>query len=285
MIQPPHLQHTASAADPHQHDHTPPTSVSAAEPSGWVVSAAARAVWRDFRADCRAIAPAAWRTGITVLSIGFALTLILTVGLVFLGQWLQGRGLQAWDTQTLRWVATVGPLTFANAITWQAPGDLLFQPIFVSAFVVIAMRCSRPLIAVSMAANYVLAFAFIWAGWGLWNRARPDVIAGGIAAPGLHSFPSGHAVLTVAVYGLVAYLWARASRSWLERSLAIGIFIIWATLVGTARLALGSHWPSDVLMGWVIGLAWLATIIVALRRAECVAQATSDEALPSTRIS
>lgn len=63
--------------------------------------------------------------------------------------------------QALRWVATTGSLTFANAITWQAPGDLLFQPIFVLAFVAIAIWCSRPLIAASMAASYVLASAFI----------------------------------------------------------------------------------------------------------------------------
>jgi membrane-associated phospholipid phosphatase len=119
-----------------------------------------------------------------------------------------------------------------------------------------------------MATAYLLSHTFTWAGWSLWNRARPDLIAGGIAAPGFHSFPSGHAVLVVVVYGLVAYLWVRASRSWLERLLAIGIFIVWASLVGTARLALGSHWPSDVLGGFVIGLVWLTMVIMALRRAE-----------------
>jgi membrane-associated phospholipid phosphatase len=179
--------------------------------------------------------------------------------------------LEAWDTRTLRWVAA-GPLTFANAITWQAPGDLLFQPIFVLGFVAITIWCSRPLIAASMVASYALCFAFIWAGWLLRNRSRPDIIADGIAAPGLHSFPSGHAVLTVAVYGLVAYLWARASRSWLERIIAIGLCIVWTSLVATSRLVLGSHWPSDVLAGCTIGLVWLAAVIIALRRAERAAQ-------------
>ena len=278
MIQPPRRDPIGSHADIPQGDRARRASVSAPHRSAWLVPMAARAIWRRFREDSRSLAPAVWHTWIATLGVGFALTLFLTVGLVFLARRLQAQGLQAWDVQTLRWVATNGPLTFANAITWQAPGDLLFQPIFVIAFVAIAMWFSRPLIAASMAATYVLTFAFIWAGWGLWSRARPDLIAGGIAAPGLHSFPSGHAVLTIAVYGLVAYLWARASRSWIERILAIGILIVWATLVGTARLALGSHWPSDVLVGCVIGLAWLAAIIVALRRAERVAHAATEHA-------
>jgi membrane-associated phospholipid phosphatase len=240
--------------------------------SGWFVPRHARALWRKLAAGSRAIAPAAWRAWAAALCVGGVLTLILTVILVVLGQRLQARGLQDWDARTLRWVATSGPLSFANAITWQAPGDLLFQPIFVLAFVAIAAWLDRALIAISMATAYLVTFAFIWAGWGLWNRARPDLVAGGIAAPGLHSFPSGHAVLTVAIYGLVAYLWARASRHWLERAVAIVLCVVWTALVGLARLALGAHWPSDVLGGMLIGLAWLATLIIALRRAERVAQ-------------
>src|SRR3954454_23923548 len=103
MIRPSRRRHTATAADSHQDNHTTPVPFSVSHPTGWLVSTVARAVWRRFRDDCRAIAPAAWRAWITALSVGFALTLTLTVGLVFLGQSLQARGLQTWDIQTLRW--------------------------------------------------------------------------------------------------------------------------------------------------------------------------------------
>src|SRR4051794_30374404 len=170
-------------------DHTAPPSslVSAPQASPWVVPAAARAVWRHFRDDTQAIPRGAWRRWRRTLAAGFVLTLLLTFGLTRLGQSLQERGLQAWDTQMLRRVVAEGPLTFANAITWQAPGDLLFQPIFVLAFVLLAAWFSRPLIAATMGLGYVVSLAFIWSGWGLWNRSRPDLVAGGIAAPGFHS--------------------------------------------------------------------------------------------------
>jgi membrane-associated phospholipid phosphatase len=193
---------------------------------------------------------------------------LLTFGLTQIGQAWQDRGLHAWDVAVLLQVAHAGPMTFANGVTWQAPGDLLFQPVFVLVFVALAAWWSRPLIAATMAASYVLAFVLIWTGWGLWNRTRPDLIANGIAAPPLHSFPSGHMVLSAAIYGLVAYLWMRASRSWIERVLVLALFLAVVVLVGIARLALGSHWPSDILAGSFIGLAWLAATIAALRAAE-----------------
>jgi undecaprenyl-diphosphatase len=114
----------------------------------------------------------------------------------------------------------------------------------------------------------VLQRPLVLLGWWMWDRQRPKLIAGGIAAPGLHSFPSGHVALMMAVYGLLAFLWCRASRSVVERVLAVVLLAALLLITGTARVRLGSHWPSDVLAGYVIGAAWLATIVTALLRAE-----------------
>lgn len=72
--------------------------------------------------------------------------------------------------------------------------------------------------------------------WGqLYRRADP------------HSFPSGHAAraLMLAVVAL-----ALAPVPWLG-----WLLIIWAPLVGLARVATGLHYVSDVLAGWALGLA------------------------------
>jgi hypothetical protein len=140
-------------------NHASHVRPSARQSSHWVVPAIVRVVWRRFRADCRAIPKAAWKQWSMALAVGFGLTLLLTFGLVGLGQSLQARGLQVWDVQMLREIASAGPLTFSNAITWQSPGDLLFQPLLVVAFVMLAAWLSRPLIAASMAAAYILTFA------------------------------------------------------------------------------------------------------------------------------
>ena len=75
----------------------------------------------------------------------------------------------------------------------------------------------------------------------MWNRDRPDLIADGVAAPGLHSFPSGHAVVVTVVYGFLFYLWFRAFRSWLERTIVVLFATIWIGFISMSRLILGAH--------------------------------------------
>lgn len=172
----------------------------------------------------------------------------------------------------LRLIASKAPMTFAQGITWESPGSLVGMLPVVISFAALAAWLSRPLIAASMAVAYPLQFAFAWIGWGLWNRPRPDIIAGGVAAPSLHSFPSGHALVVCVVYGFITYLWYRASRSAIERLLAIVVFITATGLICTARLVLGAHWLSDIIAGLAIAIPWLVTLIVALNRAEATAE-------------
>ena len=71
-----------------------------------------------------------------------------------------------------------------------------------------------------------------------------------------YSFPSGHTLTAVAVYGLAAvFLWQRG-----HRILAI-ISGIWVFLVGLSRVYLGAHYPSDVLASLAIGIILLTIIL------------------------
>ncbi|MGE0493117.1 MAG: phosphatase PAP2 family protein [Vulcanimicrobiota bacterium] len=74
------------------------------------------------------------------------------------------------------------------------------------------------------------------------------------------SFPSGHAAASILIYGLLAYLLrSRLRERWMALStvlVSVGCF------VGTSRLVLGVHYPSDVAAGWATGMAWLATLVM-----------------------
>lgn len=203
------------------------------------------------------------------LAIGIALTATLMAVLTLLARHWDAQWLQRWDREGLLWVEGAS-FSFQVAIWWEGLGSsAMLIPVVVTATVLAALR-GHPVLALTLVTSYVAAKPIILVGWRMWNRARPQMIAEGIAAPPLQSFPSGHSLQTAAIYGLLLFLWFRRSRSRVERLL---IVLLWAALVavvGIARLRLGVHWPSDVIAGSLVGAAWLAALVAALRGAETV---------------
>lgn len=235
---------------------------------GWASASYIGDLWAQLRRDALALPREAWRRWLRVTLIGLALSCAFAAGLTLLARRAAPRGLQAWDEAVLPQIIAGAPFSFSAAGMIETPGNLVGMLLLLVPAVVLAVRSGRPLIVASLLSLYWLGTAVLWAGWLLWDRARPELVAGGIAAPGLHSFPSGHILHVVCVYGFLAYLWCRAAGGWLERALAVVLCAALVVAVIVSRLVLGTHWPSDTLAGALIGLVWLAVAIVALRRAE-----------------
>jgi undecaprenyl-diphosphatase len=89
------------------------------------------------------------------------------------------------------------------------------------------------------------------------DRPRP-VVDHAIATARGKSFPSGHSMSSMVVYGalLVVFLPAVQGRGARRAVVAGAAAVILA--VGSSRLLLGVHFVSDVAGGFVLGLAWLA---------------------------
>lgn len=77
-----------------------------------------------------------------------------------------------------------------------------------------------------------------------------EVLSGSSAG---NSFPSGHMLRTVIVYGLLAFVIRRLSPSPLVRALAAPVAIVIIVLVAFDRLYLDVHWESDVIGGLILG--------------------------------
>jgi undecaprenyl-diphosphatase len=87
------------------------------------------------------------------------------------------------------------------------------------------------------------------------NRPRPDVGDPLVYAFG-KSFPSGHAMSSTVTYGALLLVFLPI----LSRRARFAAFVGTAALlvaIGLSRLLLGVHYISDVIAGWVLGLAWL----------------------------
>ncbi|MGW6912801.1 phosphatase PAP2 family protein [Kitasatospora sp. NPDC054939] len=127
--------------------------------------------------------------------------------------------------------------------------------------------CWLWLIGARTLAGWVAAQALIgWAAqWGLKklvDRDRPSFQDPVSHAAG-PAFPSGHAMasaLTCAV--LVGLLWPRARRTGRTAACSAAGAIVLA--IGTSRIALGVHWPSDVLAGWLAAGLVLGAVTAAV---------------------
>jgi membrane-associated phospholipid phosphatase len=234
----------------------------------WITVRTFKHGWFRFWRDSRRVPRKVWQRWAGSLAIGLGLCAVVTFAITIAAKGYSHQGLQAWDERLLPMLADRLPLSFSRAITWESPGNLLGMLPVVAVFVGIMAARSQPLLVATMIAAYSLQFALVWIGWGYWNRNRPDLVADGVAASGLHSFPSGHIVVVITVYGLLAYLWCRVSPSQIERAIIILTMTLWIGLITSSRLVLGAHWPSDVIAGIMIGVMWLTVVIVAVHRIE-----------------
>lgn len=96
------------------------------------------------------------------------------------------------------------------------------------------------------------------------HRPRPGSLYAGIEQ---FSFPSGHATMSIVVYGFLALLLSRAAPSRFRKAVVtLAVVTLAGVLIGLialSRLYLGAHWLSDVLGGLSFGAAWIAALAVA----------------------
>jgi membrane-associated phospholipid phosphatase len=93
------------------------------------------------------------------------------------------------------------------------------------------------------------------------DRARPVLPDPVAHASGL-SFPSGHAQSAVVWAGVLLLVFAPMLEG-RRRVVAIAAAVCWVLAVGFARVALGVHFVSDVIAGYVLGAAWVIAMAAA----------------------
>jgi membrane-associated phospholipid phosphatase len=92
-----------------------------------------------------------------------------------------------------------------------------------------------------------------------YRRLRPD-ISWAFVHEQTFSFPSGHSVFAVVLYGTLVYLGMRhLTRMWERVTVVIGAVLL-VLGIGYSRIYLGVHYPSDVVAGYVVGVVWLTAV-------------------------
>lgn len=92
-------------------------------------------------------------------------------------------------------------------------------------------------------------------------RPRPQLVAHLDYVSSL-SFPSGHTLNNTLFYLTVALLFSPILRRRISRWALYTSAVCLSLMIGVSRIALGVHWPSDVLASWIIATAWLCLWIM-----------------------
>lgn len=125
-----------------------------------------------------------------------------------------------------------------------------------------------------LALNVLMKHAF--------QRGRP-VLEEPLLTLSTYSFPSGHAAGSTLAYGLLVVFFFRRSRSVAGRVLAVAGAGMAIAVVAFTRLYLGVHYLSDVIAGFLEGVAWLALCLSALAEFRRRRRAGPDRQVPTPR--
>jgi undecaprenyl-diphosphatase len=96
------------------------------------------------------------------------------------------------------------------------------------------------------------------------QRARPEFHR--LVEIGGYSFPSGHSMNALAIYGMITFLFWRHIPTRLGRSMLILSSSVFILMIGTSRVYLGVHYPSDVIGGYLASGFWLSSVIWVFQR-------------------
>ncbi len=232
---------------------------------GWASARVARGFFVSLREGWREATPEGRRAWLWTLIVGGVLLCILLALVASAGAHYIGGGPMPGEAALDRRILARVPFSFNNALWLQTFGtDIPLVTVLFATMPPLARR-HRTLDCLSILAAYVIAYGATNVAWLVWARARPTLVLGGAAAPGFSSFPSGHTAKSFAVYSTLALIWARSTRSVLERIVAFTLALLIGASVGLGRLRLGAHWPSDIVAGAIVGLLTFLIVAIALR--------------------
>ncbi|WP_162601658.1 phosphatase PAP2 family protein [Occallatibacter savannae] len=196
-----------------------------------------------------------------LLLVGFAVALVTTSGLVLLHDEILNASFERRDVAVESWAHG-----FTNPMLTEAMEGLSWigSPIALVPIITVAValmwrlgrRDNATVVAAAALGGVALDEVMKWH----FKRLRPDVPWAFVHEHSF-SFPSGHSVLAIVMYGVIVYKTQDKLRSlWARAALVAGAALMVAG-IGFSRVYLGAHFPSDVAGGYFVGAVWLAAVI------------------------
>jgi undecaprenyl-diphosphatase len=220
-------------------------------------------LFRALRASAGRAATLRATLGVFILA-GIVVATLGTAAFAWVAAHVARGATQPFDESVLRWIAThrsPGLEEAALEVTFLGTGLVVLVMVGIAAtFLYLTSHKYSAALLIAATAGGIILNNVLKLGF---SRPRPQLFTWGTHVVS-SSFPSGHAMSAAIVYGTVAYLAARLQRRRWVRAVTLGVAALLILLISASRLYLGVHYPSDVLAGICVGLAWAAFCMATL---------------------
>jgi len=122
-------------------------------------------------------------------------------------------------------------------------------------FTLTQQKKQRSILLISTTGNTAIVYALK----EIIKAPRPE---GAIVTESTYSFPSGHANIAIAFYGIMIYMVWISNMTKIQKTIATMPIAIFVVLIPYSRIYLGVHYPKDVYAGIIIGIVWSITSIL-----------------------
>ena len=146
-----------------------------------------------------------------------------------------------WFEEAAAEFTTLGGYTVLTVLVVIALGTLLILKKYGAALFLFLAVCGG-----SVLSTYAKVF---------FDRGRPDIVDH-MDRTFTSSFPSAHAMVGALAWLTLAAVAIRFIENRLLAGFILGAAVAISLLVGLSRIYLGVHWPTDVIAGWFLGIAW-----------------------------
>ncbi len=200
----------------------------------------------------------------TIIILGVCFTIVIALGVfVVLAEFISGAAPHQFDIAILKLLrhednlgVPIGPHALLKAMQEvTALGSMTVLALFsllAAAYSALTRRLGVTMLILMASGGGIALSASMKL---FFSRARPDVVPHLIEVSTM-SFPSSHAMLSAVVYLSLGTLLAQTTQEHHRRLFIMTTAVGLTVLMGLSRLYLGVHYPTDVLAGWAIGLAW-----------------------------
>lgn len=109
-------------------------------------------------------------------------------------------------------------------------------------------------VSLALGSNYLLK--------NIIDRKRPNIEH--LVAISTSSYPSGHAMISMAFYGFLIYLLYTVKITKALKVILIALCVFLILNIGISRIYLGVHFPSDIAAGWIAGFFWVIFCVMVI---------------------